>query len=254
MKADYVKEYFKNDGTVSTWWEPEQGDKTHIFAHQTDILTQWLIGEEGNALDVAAGKGRITRILRDIGCDTISLDLSRDMLNIGISRGCINLPLIGDAERLVFDDESFRVVTCMDALVHFPNPQLAVQEAYRVLEPKGMYLVNTSNPYEFAAFPRKVSRFVRKIFGKCAEEKGEGIFSYIPPFILEQILEESGFSIEEKRMLGFFAPIEVRDLSGKDFYLLSPNASRRLENLGRLFERMSILNKFCITAMYKARK
>ncbi|KKK91157.1 hypothetical protein LCGC14_2715780 [marine sediment metagenome] len=34
MDESYVKDYFSGEGTVTNWWEPEMGDKSHIFARE----------------------------------------------------------------------------------------------------------------------------------------------------------------------------------------------------------------------------
>ena len=63
MKETYVKDYFSRKGTVSLWWEPETGDKSHIFAREIKILEEMLDGEKAtDALDIACGKGRISRM------------------------------------------------------------------------------------------------------------------------------------------------------------------------------------------------
>ena len=78
MKETYVKDYFSRKGTVSLWWEPETGDKSHIFAREIKILEEMLDGEKAtDALDIACGKGRISRMLNQRRLKTISLDIEK---------------------------------------------------------------------------------------------------------------------------------------------------------------------------------
>jgi len=78
MEETHVKDYFSRKGTVSSWWEPEAGDKSHIFAREIKVLEKMLDGEKvTDALDITCGKGRISRMLNQRRLKTISLDISQ---------------------------------------------------------------------------------------------------------------------------------------------------------------------------------
>ena len=142
----------------------------------------------------------------------------------------------------------------MDAMVHFPNPSTALSEAYRVLRPDGIFLVNTSNPYDIGFIPRNISSLIRKIANTKIKSKGEGIFRYIPPRQMERYLTDSGFIITRKTRQGLISPIEVKTPKGKDIYLLSEETSKKLDGLDRILERTPIINRLCISVVYEARK
>lgn len=48
--------------------------------------------------------------------------------------------LLGDAENLPFENKKFDLLVCTDSFHHYPNPQKAINEFYRVLE-KNRYLL-----------------------------------------------------------------------------------------------------------------
>ena len=255
MEETYVKDYFSRAVTVSFWWEPETSDKSHIFAREIKVLEKMLDGEKAtDALDIACGKGRVSRMLNQRRLKTSSLDISQEMLDIGYQRGDIINPHRGDGEDLHFDDESFDVVTCIDALVHFPNYKKAISEAYRVLRPNGIYLGTTSNPYDLGFIPRAISKGIRTISNGESSSKGDGIFRYIAPSEMKKALINHRFQIEGETRLGVLAPVEIKDKNGNDFYLITESFSRRCDKLDRLLEKIPIINQLAILSVYKARK
>jgi len=100
-------------------------------------------------LDVATGTGRLPLIMaRNGGFDghVIGLDASRRMLNVARQKIAADhfasyISLIHrDARELPFNDDSFDVVTCLEALEFLPDPRIALQEMIRVLRPGGLLL------------------------------------------------------------------------------------------------------------------
>lgn len=100
-------------------------------------------------LDVATGTGRMLLALcqhaRFEGY-IIGLDASRGMLKQAIQKierehfeGYVTF-MWGDGNALPFEDDSFDVVTCMEALEFMPQPDIGLQEIVRVLRPGGVLL------------------------------------------------------------------------------------------------------------------
>ena len=92
------------------------------------------------ALDVATGTGNTAFALAPYVRRVIGLDLTREMLNearrIGAERDVTNADwVIGDAAHLPFQDETFDVYVVRAAPHHFPDVDLFLAEAYRVLKP-----------------------------------------------------------------------------------------------------------------------
>jgi SAM-dependent methyltransferase len=79
-------------------------------------------------LDVGAGTGELTRVLRDeTPGRVVALDADRGLLDhIASPR------LLGDATRLPFADDTFDLVVCQALLVNLPDPTAAIEEFARV--------------------------------------------------------------------------------------------------------------------------
>ncbi len=99
---------------------------------------RWISAVPAVILDVAAGTGKLTIQLRDLGHRVIGLDPSIDMLSqlrrrqpdIGVA--------VGRAEALPFDAESFDVLTVAQAFHWFDQP-VALAEFARVLRSRGYF-------------------------------------------------------------------------------------------------------------------
>ena len=96
-------------------------------------------------LDVAAGTGRLTRAVRaaDLLPDArwVLLDASEKMLMQAASHLGMDPQLHyvqHSAQRIPFDDATFDVVTCFEALEFMPKPEAALAELVRVLRPGGL--------------------------------------------------------------------------------------------------------------------
>lgn len=100
-------------------------------------------------LDVATGTGRLPLALLDsphFQGRVIALDLSRKMLNKASEKlntyGKRVSLIWGPAENLPFPDNSFDVVTCLEALEFMINRRVVLQEIVRVLRPGGQLLLS----------------------------------------------------------------------------------------------------------------
>ncbi|SFJ90623.1 class I SAM-dependent methyltransferase [Thermoflavimicrobium dichotomicum] len=98
------------------------------------------------ALDIATGAGFTAFALSTCVGRVIGLDLTTEMLQVAQRQAeqfqCTNVTwMIGDAENISLPDQLFDVVTCRIAAHHFPHPEKAFQEVYRLLVPKGIFIL-----------------------------------------------------------------------------------------------------------------
>ncbi|WP_170790066.1 bifunctional demethylmenaquinone methyltransferase/2-methoxy-6-polyprenyl-1,4-benzoquinol methylase UbiE [Ruegeria lacuscaerulensis] len=122
-----------------------------------DAMMDWLAPRPGQRLlDVAGGTGDISfRFLKRAGHGHATvLDLTEPMLVEGRQRAeadqmadSLNW-VVGDAMSLPFEDNTFDVYTISFGIRNVTRPQVALNEAYRVLKPGGRLMV-----LEFSQLP-----------------------------------------------------------------------------------------------------
>jgi len=106
-----------------------------------------LLGEVSGKkiLDVGAGTGRLALRLSKLGAELTALDVSESMLEKLKAKSYKLKALIGDAESLPFENESFDIVVATFLIVHLKALKRFFNEAYRVLKPDGLFLVTNIN-------------------------------------------------------------------------------------------------------------
>ncbi len=119
--------------------------------------------EPSNLIDIGCGPGGfLSRAHKTFpNLQLYGLDLSENMVSEVRKRfdGQVEA-IVGDAENMPLADGSFDVVTCNMSIHHYPHPQAAVNEMFRILKPGGTLLLNDMDcipPVRTAAnvlFPR----------------------------------------------------------------------------------------------------
>lgn len=87
------------------------------------------LGGRDRILDVGAGTGEFTRILREESdADILAIDADLDLLGAGNLENAV----VGEATQLPFVDGAFDLVVCQALLVNLPAPGAAIDEFARV--------------------------------------------------------------------------------------------------------------------------
>jgi SAM-dependent methyltransferase len=97
----------------------------------------------GRVLDLGAGVGHSFELLAPR--ESVGVDLDAGALN-----GQARETVVADMRSLPFEDGAFASVLSVQSLEHVPDPERAVAEAARVLEPGGMAVFVTPNRLTFA--------------------------------------------------------------------------------------------------------
>jgi ubiquinone/menaquinone biosynthesis C-methylase UbiE len=106
-----------------------------------------------HVLDVATGSGIVAfQAARTTGTGgkVVGVDLSEGMLATArrkARKAQLEVTFVkGDAEGLEFPDMSFDVVLSLFGLFHFPHPETAVAQMFRVLRPNGRMVIGVGSP------------------------------------------------------------------------------------------------------------
>lgn len=116
---------------------------------KTVIAENGISPHNTNVLDVGCGGGLLAEEIASMGLDVTGIDPSEQAIEVARAHALENgLAIdyrVGSAERLPFENGSFRIVTCCDVLEHIPDWELVLGEIARVLRPGGIVFYDTIN-------------------------------------------------------------------------------------------------------------
>jgi malonyl-CoA O-methyltransferase len=137
-----------------------QRERFSLAADALDPRTQPVLGAMGDlagkrVLDVGCGRGKFLRLIQDhyATADLWGIDIADELLRdlpVGVNRrsaSMLNLP---------FDDATFDVVLCVEALEHAVRIERAISEMCRVLRPGGRIVIVDKTLDHLGALPIEV--------------------------------------------------------------------------------------------------
>ena len=101
-------------------------------------------------IDLGCGSGTFTALLARAGYDSIGLDISAKLLEVGRRKHPHIEFVAGDIEHLPFPAESFDGALLSGVVHHFPDPSPCAAETFRLLRPRGRFVAfdpNRMNPF-----------------------------------------------------------------------------------------------------------
>jgi SAM-dependent methyltransferase len=147
----------------------------HLFAdYAADLVQRAAAAKLGNVLEIAAGTGIVTRLLRTAlpnSTHLIASDLNAPMLEIarrkfGTDEQVEFQP--ADATALPFEDSAFDTLVCQFGVMFFPDKDKSYREAHRVLATGGSYHFNVWDSFEFNPFARIAHETIGRFFQQDA--------------------------------------------------------------------------------------
>lgn len=132
------------------------------------IIEEYFSDADATVLDLGCGTGRTTAPLSDYGYDVVGVDLSESLIEEARKAHPTLTFQVGDATDLAFPDESFQHVLFarmgIDEIPSKPQRMRALLEAWRVLEPGGVFAFDANNILRRFAFdPRSIEDWSREL-------------------------------------------------------------------------------------------
>jgi ubiquinone/menaquinone biosynthesis C-methylase UbiE len=113
------------------------------YRHEWKIVSTIIAEEEGyHALDIGTGFGLYAEMLGRVYKEVIAMDLSKEWLLYTKAKRDNISPVLADAHYLPFRSGFFDTVTCIEVLVHLPNPVKALEEIRRVTKSHGRVILS----------------------------------------------------------------------------------------------------------------
>ena len=172
------------DGIAGVYDET-RGIPEPYFSKLLDKMEEYL-DREAKTLDLGVGTGRFARPLHARGHEVIGVDISKEMLRVGISRGLKDV-LLADASYVPFGNDSFHSTISVH-LLHLLSGWLDVlQEAIRVtrenfITVKRIWL-NEETPYMLYSELTTKNGHLRKALGMSEKDFPDKIKPFAEDFL-----------------------------------------------------------------------
>ena len=148
-------------------------------------------------LDIACGPGMLGAAAVKRGAVVTGLDMAENMVSFARSQ-CPEAEFHhGDAENLPFDAARFDAVVCSFGILHFPDPERAIAEVFRVLKPAGRYAFTCWCPPERNPFFSLILGSIQTHGTMNVDvPPGPPLFRFGDPAECERALKIGGFELE----------------------------------------------------------
>jgi len=127
-----------------SYYEDNPIDRYQSCAGSFKIIKKYFPpGFKGRILDVGCGLGYFVEYLQNNGWDARGIEVSKYAADSAENKG-LNV-ISGDFLKIEYPLNHFDCITMWDAIEHVPYPMRYVKQAYKLLKPGGMLIIQTPN-------------------------------------------------------------------------------------------------------------
>jgi SAM-dependent methyltransferase len=138
MKENSLKRFYKD--------KVESGGHINLKNAILSYLRKSNLRTE-NYLDIGCGDGSFTAQIANLvgAAGVFGVDISPFALKEARKKGIVVNEVNINEDNLPFDDDSIGLITSFELIEHLVNTDNLLREAYRVLKPKGYFILSTPN-------------------------------------------------------------------------------------------------------------
>lgn len=188
------------------------------------------------ALDLGAGTGFYTQLLRQHGARVVAADIDQSVLVTSKAHGGLPVVCTCDEGRLPLHEGAVDVVNALDILEHLRQPLRLLDEIRRVLKPGGYALISTQNRTSLEGLKGRLLARLTGTTWKAWDETHTTIFSY------RELMQEVA------------TRLEVVECGGYYFGIHSVRAHPLPPLLWRLYTTVPLIRRLGFTVFIVARK
>jgi len=201
-------------------WEGPKGYGTRLYRQ---VLDRANVGLGTRVLDCGCGAGRFARMAADRGASVAGIDAADELIAIAAARTPEADFRVGDLESLPWPDESFDVVTGMNAFQFADDKIRALSEARRVSKGPVAVVVPAR------AAESGITSVFKPLFPLYPPEalesmKHSGMFALSQSVMLDQILDAAGLTVYEDDEIGLSIVFDDLDAAERAFVGAGPMA------------------------------
>ncbi len=193
-----IADYDSTNYNYEAYWQNRQYE--HLI--EVKALKKLLPVGSGSLLDIGGGFGRnLKELVKNYEKATLldysarNLDRAKSFLKDDLEK----ITLVkGNAYKLPFPDESFETAIMIRVTHHLENPEIAIKEAYRVLKPQGVFVIEFANKCHVKALVRHGIKFYKDTTPYNRLTKNSGVFLNWHPKKIEDFAKSAGFKLEAK--------------------------------------------------------
>ena len=148
-------------------------------------------------LDVGCGTGFLMELLiKQRPAHYCGADMSDEMIRVAKEKRIDGAEfVVSSADKLPYPDETFDIVTCSQSFHHYPYPEKAMAEAFRVLRKGGLYILSDTGVGGLGGWIDNHLLFPLSRSGDCHTTNRKGI---------ARMMEQAGFTVTDSRQIQGF--------------------------------------------------